>query len=167
MNSTRASTLPNLTPDLPNRSTDLRKTLGIVGTPHGESIAKFMSTKTFQIKRNRRNHAKNSSNPRTPKPQNRAPLLTTLGGELKGEEPRRIHTYIPHQIPKRKVSKTLHEIHQERAPKITKKNEREQHIQALRNHVESSIHHKEVHTKSSLQPDHPSLSQDFTMKLSS
>jgi hypothetical protein len=31
-----------------------------------------------------------------------------------------------------------------KAPKITKKNEREQHIQALRNHAESSIYHKEV-----------------------
>jgi hypothetical protein len=56
---------------------------------------------------------------------------------------------------------------QERAPKITKKNEREQHIQALRNHAESSIHHKEVHTRSSLPPDHPTLSQDLTMKLAS
>jgi hypothetical protein len=55
---------------------------------------------------------------------------------------------------------------QEKAPKITKKNEREQHIQALRNHAESSIHHKEVHTRSSFPLDHPSLSQDLTMKLS-
>jgi hypothetical protein len=90
-----------------------------------------------------------------------------LGGESKGKEPRRVHTYIPHQIPKRKVSKTLQKIHQERAPKITTKNEREHHIQALRNHAKSSIHHKEVHTRSSLPPDHPSLSQDLTMKLSS
>jgi hypothetical protein len=94
-------------------------------------------------------------------------LLTDFGGESKGKEPQRVHTYIPHQIPKRKVPKTLHEIHQERAPKITKKSEREQHIQALRNHAKSSIHHKEVHTRSSLPPDHPSLSQDLTMKLSS
>jgi hypothetical protein len=90
-----------------------------------------------------------------------------LGGESKGEEPRRVHTYIPHQIAKRKVPKTLQEIHQERAPKITTKNEREQHIRALRNHAESSIHHKKVHTRSSLPPDHPTLSQDLTMKLSS
>jgi hypothetical protein len=75
--------------------------------------------------------------------------------------------YIPHQIPKRKASNSLQENHQEKSPKITKKNEREQHIQALRNHVESSIHTKEVHTRSSLPPDHPSLSQDLTMKLSS
>jgi hypothetical protein len=40
MNSTCGSTPPNPTPDLPNRSTDLRKTLEIVGTPHGESIAR-------------------------------------------------------------------------------------------------------------------------------
>jgi polyribonucleotide nucleotidyltransferase len=90
-----------------------------------------------------------------------------LGGELKGKEPRKVHAYIPHQIPKKKVSKSLQENRQERDPKITKKNEREQHIQALRNHVESSIHHKEVHIRSSLPPDHPSLSQDLTMKLSS
>jgi hypothetical protein len=48
MNNTRGSTPPHPTPDLSNRSTDLRKTLGIVGTPNGESIAKLLSTKTRQ-----------------------------------------------------------------------------------------------------------------------
>jgi hypothetical protein len=86
-----------------------------------------------------------------------------LGGESKAKEPRRVHTNFPHQIPKSKVLKT----HQERAPKITTKNNREQHNKALRNHVESSIHTKEVHTRSSLPSDHPTLSQDLTMKLSS
>jgi hypothetical protein len=90
-----------------------------------------------------------------------------LGGESKGKEPRRVHAYIPHQFPKRIVSKKLQENRQERALKITKKNEWEEHIQELRNHAESSIHHKKVHTRSSLPPDHPSLSQDLTMKLSS
>jgi hypothetical protein len=88
-----------------------------------------------------------------------------LGGESKGKEPQRVHTYIPHQIPKSKVSKIHQEIHQERAPKITTKNKREKHNQALRNHAESSIH--EVHTRSSLPLDHPTFSQDLTMKLSS
>jgi hypothetical protein len=129
MNSTRGSTPPNPTPDLPNHSTDLRKTLGIVGTPHGKSIAKILSTKTCQIKRNRRNPAKNSSNPRTPKPPKSSPFAHGFGRESKGKEPRRVHAYI--------------------SPKITKKNEWEQHIQALRNHADSSIHHKEVHTRSS------------------
>jgi hypothetical protein len=57
--------------------------------------------------------------------------------------------------------------HQERALKITTKNNREQHNKALRNHAESSIHTKKVHTRSSLSPDHPTLSQNLTMKLSS
>jgi hypothetical protein len=48
MNSTRRSTPPNPNLDLPNHSTDLCKTLGIVGTPHGESIAKIFPTKTRQ-----------------------------------------------------------------------------------------------------------------------
>jgi hypothetical protein len=37
----------------------------------------------------------------------------------------------------------------------------------LRNHAESYIHTKEVHTRSSLPLDHPTLSQNLTMKLSS
>jgi hypothetical protein len=52
MKNTRGSTPPNPNLDLQNRSTDLSKTLGIVGTPHEESIAKILSTKTCQIKRN-------------------------------------------------------------------------------------------------------------------
>jgi hypothetical protein len=158
MNSTRGSTPPNPTPDPPNRSTDLHKTLGIVGTPHEESIAKFMPTKSCQTKRNRRNPAKNSSNPRTPK----TPKSRTLTHGFK-----RVHTYFAHQIPKNKVLKIHQENHQERALKITTKNNREQHNKALRNHAESSIHTKVVHTRSSLPPDHPTLSQDLTMKLSS
>jgi hypothetical protein len=45
MNRTRGSTPPNPTLDLPIRSTDPYKTLRIVGTPHGHSIAKLWSTK--------------------------------------------------------------------------------------------------------------------------
>jgi hypothetical protein len=55
MNNTCGSTPPNPNLDLPNRSTDLNKTLGILGTPHEESIAKFNSTKTRPKRRNRRN----------------------------------------------------------------------------------------------------------------
>jgi hypothetical protein len=167
MNSTHGSTPPNPTPDLPNRSKNLHKTLGILGTPHGESIAKLLSTKTRQIKRNRRNPAKNSSNPRTPKTPKSSPIAHRFGRGIKRKRTTKGSCIHPHQIPKRKVPKSLQENRQERAPKITIKNEREQHIQTLRNHAESSIHHKEVHTRSSLPPDHPSLSQDLIMKLSS
>jgi hypothetical protein len=36
---------------------------------------------------------------------------------------------------------------------------------ALRNHAESSIHTMKVHTRSSLPPNHPTLSQDLAIKL--
>jgi hypothetical protein len=50
MNSTCGSTPPNPNFDLPNHSTDLNKTLGIIGTPHEESIAKFHPTKNLSKK---------------------------------------------------------------------------------------------------------------------
>jgi hypothetical protein len=75
-----------------------------------------------------------------------------LGGESKGKEPRRADEYIPHQIPKRNVSKPPQENRQEKAPKITKKENREELKQALRNHAESSIHTMKVHTRSSFRP---------------
>jgi hypothetical protein len=105
MNSTHGSTPLNPTPDLSNRSTDLRKTLGIVGIPHGESIAKFMSTKLAKSR------GIEEIPPRTPltlehqKPQNRAPLLTDLGGESKRKEPRRVHTYTPTKSPRERSRK--------------------------------------------------------------
>jgi hypothetical protein len=79
MNSTRGSTSPNPNFDLSNLSTDLNMTLGIIGTPHEESIGMILSTKTCQIKRNRRNPAKNSSNPRKPKTSKTSPLTNGFG----------------------------------------------------------------------------------------
>jgi hypothetical protein len=167
MNSTRGSTPPKPNLDLPNRSTDLNKTLGILGTPHEESIARFNPTKTCPKRRIEEIPPKTLLTLELGKPQNRAPLLTDLRGESRPKEPRRVPTNFPHKIPKRKVPKTTQRNHQERAPKITTKNNREQHIQTLTNHAESSIHATKVLTRSSLPPDHPTLSQDLTMKLSS
>jgi polyribonucleotide nucleotidyltransferase len=89
-----------------------------------------------------------------------------LVGESKGKVPRWVQAYIPHQIQKRKVSSVAQENRLEKALKITKKGKRERHTKGLRNHVESSIHTMKVHTRSSLPPDDPSLSQDLIMKLS-
>jgi hypothetical protein len=50
MNSTHGSTPPNPSPDLPIRSTGLNKTLGTIGTPHEESIAKFNPPKLVQTR---------------------------------------------------------------------------------------------------------------------
>jgi hypothetical protein len=85
MKSTRGSTPPNPNFDLPNHSIDLNKTLGIVGTPHEESKAKILSTKTCQIKRNRRNPAKNTSNSRTLKTPKSSPLTHGFGRGIKGK----------------------------------------------------------------------------------
>jgi hypothetical protein len=160
MNNTRGSTPPNPNFDLPNRSMDLNKTLGMIGTPHDESIAMILSTKTFQIKRNRRNPAKSSSNPRTPKTPKSRPLTHGFGRGIKGKRTAKgSHEFLPLNPQELGMSKT--------APKITTKNNREQHNKALRNHAKSSIHTKEVHTRYSLPPDHPTLSQNLTMKLSS
>jgi hypothetical protein len=131
MNNTCGSTPPNPNFDLLNRSTDLNKTLGIVGTHHEESIAKILSTKTCQIKRNRRNPAKNSSNPKTPKTPKLSPLINGFGRGIKSKRTTKGSTNSPHQIPKSKVPKTYRENHQERAPKFTTKNNREQHNKAL------------------------------------
>jgi hypothetical protein len=78
MNSTRGSTPPNPNHDLPNRSTDLNKTLGTIGTPHEESIDKFNPTKTCPKRRNRRNPAKNTPNPRTRKTPKIEPLYSRI-----------------------------------------------------------------------------------------
>jgi hypothetical protein len=85
MNNTRGYIPPNPNLDLPNRSTDFCKTLGLVGTPHGESIAKLLSTKTCQIKRNQRNPTTSSSNPRTPKTPKSSPLTHRFGRGIKGK----------------------------------------------------------------------------------
>jgi hypothetical protein len=79
MNSTCGSTLPNPSLDLPNRSTCLNKTLGTIGTPHEESIAKSNPTKTCPNKRNRRNPAKSTSNPRARKTPKSSPFTHGFG----------------------------------------------------------------------------------------
>jgi hypothetical protein len=79
MNNTRGSTPPNPKLDLPNRSTDLNKTLGMLGTPQAESIAKFNPTKTRPKRRNRRKPAKNTSNPRNWKTPKSSPFTHGFG----------------------------------------------------------------------------------------
>jgi hypothetical protein len=49
-----------------------------------------------------------------------------LGWESKGKEPQGVHAYIPQQIVERKASKSLREKHQEKAPKFTKMENREE-----------------------------------------
>jgi hypothetical protein len=167
MNSTRGSTPPNPNLDLLNCSTDLNKTLGMIGTPHEESIAMILSTKTCQIKRNRRNLAKNTSNPRTPKAPKSSPLTHEFGRGITSQRTTKDSHKFPPTNPQEQGPENTTRKPQREGSKITTMNNWEQHNKALRNHAESSIHTKEVHTRSSLPPDHPTLSQNLTMKLSS
>jgi hypothetical protein len=57
----------------------LNKTLRILGTPHEESIAKFNPTKTCPKRRNRRNPAKSTTNPRTQKTPKSSPFTHGFG----------------------------------------------------------------------------------------
>jgi hypothetical protein len=127
MNNTCGLTPPNPNLDFPNRSTNLCKTLGIVGTPHGESIAKNLSTKTCQIKGNRRNPAKHSSNPRIPKTPKSSPLTHGFGRGIKGKRIMKgSHKFLPsnpqEQGPEntpRKSPRESSENHQQEQPGTT------------------------------------------------
>jgi hypothetical protein len=158
MNSTCGSTPPNPKLDLPNRSMDMNKTLGILGTSHEESIDNFNPTKTCPKRRNRRNSAKNTSNPRTRKTPKLSPFTYGSGRGITAQRTTKSsHKFLPSN-PQEQGPENNPRNHQERAPKITTKNNREQHIQTLRNHAESSIHATKVLTRSILPPDHPTLS---------
>jgi hypothetical protein len=85
MNNTRGSTPPNPNFNLPNCSTNLNKTLGILGTPHQESIATISSTKTCLKRRNQRNPAKNTSNPRTQEIPQSSPFTHGFGRGIKAQ----------------------------------------------------------------------------------
>jgi hypothetical protein len=117
-----------------------------------------LQPQTSYNSRNRKSEASTSRTRRTRKPPKSSPLTHGFGRGITAQRTTKGSTNFPHQIPKSKLPKTPQENHPERAPKITTKNNREQHIQALRNHADSSIHATKVHTRSSLLADHPTLS---------
>jgi hypothetical protein len=102
MNSTRGSTPPNPNLDLPNRSTDLNKILGILGTPHEESIAKFNPTKTRPKRRNQGNPAKSTSNPRTQETPKSSTFTHGFGRGIKGQRTTKGSHKFPPSNPKEK-----------------------------------------------------------------
>jgi hypothetical protein len=66
----------------------------------------ILSTKTCQIKRYRRNPAKNPFNPRTPKTPKTSPLTHEFGRGITGQRTTKDFRKFPHQIPKSKVPET-------------------------------------------------------------
>jgi hypothetical protein len=87
--------------------------LGIVGKPLGESIAKFMST-NLPNQEESKYPTKNSSNPRTPKTPKLSPFTHGFGGESKGKEPQRVHTFIQENTPKNPPREGSENHHKER-----------------------------------------------------
>jgi hypothetical protein len=109
---------------------------------------------------------KNASNPRVKKTPKSSPFAHEFGRGIKGKRTTKGSSIHPHQNPKRKAPKSLQENHQKRLRKSPKRRN-EKDTPSPKEQRESSIHTKEVHRRSSLLPNHPSLSQDLTMKLSS
>jgi hypothetical protein len=135
MNSTRGSTPPNPNFDLPNHSTDLSKTLGKIGTPHEASIAKFNLTKTCPKRRNQRNPAKNTSNPRTRKTPKSSPFTHGFGRGITAQRttkgshkfpPSNLKEQGPENNPKKPPRESSENHHQER-PGTTHPNFEEPH----------------------------------------
>jgi hypothetical protein len=158
MNSTRGSTPMNPNFNLPNRSTDLNKTLGIVGTPHEESIDKFNPTKTCPNRRNRRNPTKSTSNPRTRKTPKSSHFTHGFGRGITAQKTTKGSHKFPPSNPQEQGPENTPRESTTESSENHPKNNREQYIQTLRNHVESSIHATKVYTRPSLPPDHPNLS---------
>jgi ABC-type oligopeptide transport system ATPase subunit len=96
--------------------------------------------------------AKNATNPRTTKTPKSSPFSHGFGRGIKGKRTTKgscIHALTNPQENSLEISprKSL-----KKAPKITKKENREELKQALRNHAESSTHAMKVHTRSSFRP---------------
>jgi hypothetical protein len=122
MNSTRGSTPPNPNLDLPSRSTDLNKTLGILGTPHEESIAKFNPTKTRSKRRNRRNPTKSTTNPRTRKTPESSPFTHRSGRGITTQRT----TKVSHKFPPSNPQKQGPENNSKKSPREGSENHQQE-----------------------------------------
>jgi hypothetical protein len=149
---------PNPNLDLPNRTTDLNKNLWIIGTLHEESRAKFSPTKTCPKRRNRRNPTKNTSNPRTRKTSKSSPFAHGFGRGITAQKT----TKCSHKFPPSNPLEKGPDNNPKKSPREGSENHHQEQPgtthQTLRNHAESFIHATKFHTRSSLPPDHPTLS---------
>jgi hypothetical protein len=135
--------------------------LGIDGAPHGLLLARSSVPKTHSIKRNRKSTLKSTSSPRNPKPPKSSPLTHGFGRGITAQRTTKGSHKFPPSNPQeqgsenapRKSPRGRTENHHQEQPETTHPN--------LGNHAESSIHATKVHTRSSLPPDHPTLSTRY------
>jgi hypothetical protein len=109
----------------------------------------------------------NASNPREEKTPKSSPFAHEFGRRIKGKITTRGSSIQPPPNLKENGLESVPRKLPRKDSKNHQKRKTRENTKALRNHTKSSIHTMKVHTRSSLPPDHPSLSQDLTMKLSS
>jgi hypothetical protein len=151
---------------------DCGETLGIAGLPPRQPLPQRNQTETPTIKGNQRetptikgNHGFRLSRSRT-----RATRKTTKSRSIQGSSRGKVtiqrgtwSSYVtPNKNPARNHPQNFAKKITRRGSENHQKGERERQHKASRNHAESSIHTMKVHTRSSLPPDHPSLSLDLT-----
>jgi hypothetical protein len=132
MNITRGSTPPNPNLDLPNLSTGLNKTLGILRTPHEKSIAKFNPTKTRPTRRNRRNPAKNTSNTRTRKTPKSSPFTHGFGRGITAQRTMKGSHKFPPSNPQEKGP----ENNPKKSPREGSENHHQEQLETTHPHLE-------------------------------
>jgi hypothetical protein len=146
---------------------DCSKTLGMPGSPHGRPLPQRNCTETLSIMVNRKSRDQTS--------RTRAPTKTTKSesfprvwrGNVTKKRGTRSSCVTPTPNPAKKHLQNSATKIPRKGSENHQKGKMGETTKALRNHAESSIHTMKVHTRSSLPPNHPTISQDLTMKLSS
>jgi hypothetical protein len=137
------------------------------GSPHGRPLPQRNCTETLSIMGNRKARDQTS--------RTRAPTKTTKSESFprvwRGKVTKKRGTMSSCVTPTPNPAKKRLQNSATKIPRKGSENHKKgkttETTKALRNHVESSIHTMKVHTRSSMPPNHPTLSQYLTMKISS
>jgi hypothetical protein len=105
---------------------------------HREDTPQKFRPLTPYNSKNRKSHASSSRTRRTPKPPKLKAFLRDLKGKITKKESHQPHVWFQNQVLQRNTSKTFPRESQEKAPKITEKEKREEQLEHLRNHTEPS-----------------------------
>jgi hypothetical protein len=135
-------------------------------SPHGRPLPQRKYTEMLSIIGNRKSRDQTS--------RTRAPTKTTKSesfpqvwrGKVTKKRGTRSSCVTPRPNPAKKCLQNSAKKIPRKGSENHQKGKMGETTKALTNHAKSSIHTMKVHTRSSLPPNHPTLSQDLTMKLS-
>jgi hypothetical protein len=139
----------------------------MLGPPHGQPLPQRNCTETLSIMGNCKSRDQTS--------RTRAPTKTTKSesfprvwrGKITKKRGTRSSCVTPTPNPSKKCLQNSVTKIARKGSENHQKGETGETTKALTNHAETSIHTMKVPTRSSLPPNHPTLSQDLSMKLSS